>query len=78
MNNDINSDFYCINKLSEIIKYSKLSHKLKNKQIFELLLCHKYSINSLDKLPLDVLKIIIDNLDRNNWEDTKKILQKKN
>ena len=74
--NNIDVDYYCINKLSEIIKYSKLSHKLKNKQIFELLLCHKYSVNSLDKLPLDVIKIIIDKIERNNWENVKKILQK--
>ena len=73
MNND---SFSIVYNISEIIKYSKLSHELKNKQIFELLLCHKYCKNSIDKLPLDVLKIIIDKIERNNWKDTKNILQK--
>jgi hypothetical protein len=64
----------CYN-IKEIIIYSYLSHKLLTKQKLTFLLCCK-SDSMLKLLPYDIIQIIINLINRNNWINTKNIYQK--
>lgn len=63
-----------INNVKEIIYYSNLSQKLRLKQIIYLNLIYKNNNNLLYILPKDIFIYICNLIQRNNWKNTKKIL----
>ena len=61
--------------ISEVIYYSNKSHILKSNQIITFMISSKYN-KLLQEIPDDIKKLIISNIERNNWKETKHILKK--
>lgn len=60
--------------INEVIYYSKKSHILKSNQILNFIISCKYN-KLLQEIPDDIIKLIISNIERNNWKETKHILK---
>ena len=64
-----------INDINKIIYFSLKSHDLKQNQIINFLLCCKKN-KLLKKIPNDIIYLIINNIKRNSWNETKNIFYK--